>query len=202
MVDRTQIDITMSTIVALIVPTSEPTNVDPKDLGPILTPPLTFGQGPGGFLISSQRDQMEVMAGPNRIEVKDLSGQNAFATRKIPTVLGFFVKVGSSKLISYGINFILVVPCPKPDTWIVDNVLARDTSEKTGRTLLGGGVSLKILAGEKVWRVKLDPTEGDHMTVDFNASQNTEQLPSQEALKTELTEQFEALMSFLNQLGL
>jgi len=192
----------MSTIVALIVPASEPTSIGQKEIDSILTRPLTVGQGPAGLLIGSQRDQMEVIAGPNRIEVKDLSGRSDFALRKIPTVLAFFVKAASSKLLSYGINFILVVPCPKPDTWITDNVLARDISEKTGRTLLGGGVSLKVSANGKAWRVKLDPAENDHLTVDFNASQKTEQLPSEEALKAELTQQFEALMSFLDQLGL
>ena len=202
MVDRAQIDITMSTIVALIVPASEPTSIDQKDIDSVLTRPLTIGQGPAGLLIGSQRDQVEVIAGPNRIEVRDLSGRSDFALRKIPTVLGFFVKAASSKLISYGINFILAVPCSKPDTWITDNVLARDISEKTGKTLLGGGISLKVSAGEKVWRVKLDPTENDHLTVDFNASQKIEKLPSEEELKVELTQQFEDLMSFLDQLGL
>ncbi len=202
LVDLKKIDITMSTIVALIAPSREPTNLEQKDLEHILTPPLTIGQGMGGFIVSSQRDQIEVTALPNRIEVKDLSGHSDFAMRKVPTVLDVFVKAMSSKLATYGINFVLLIPCTKPETWIIDNILARNISEKTGKTLLGGGVTLKVSAGEKTWTVNLTPAENDHMTVNFNISQNTEQLPYEETLKSEMVEHFEALISFLNQLGL
>lgn len=192
----------MATIVALVVSDGEPPNIDQRSLESVLRRPLTIGQTAAGLLVGSQRDQIEVIVATGRIEARDLSGSDDFGTRKTSSVLSFFVREGHYGLTTYGVNFVLSLLCPNPEAWIVDNILARDLAEKSGRTLLGGGAHLRLAAGEKLWRVSFDPAENDSLILNFNASQKAGQLPTADALMAEQAKQYEALLKFLEQLGL
>jgi len=200
LIDLTNIDMIMSTIAVLIIPPAQPRSIDQKDLQQILTRPLAIGQSPEGLLVSSQRDQIEVIAGGNKINVRDLSGEPRFSESKIPPTLHFFL--GSSQISSYGVNFIIAVPRVEPLQWIRDNILSPQISERTQKTLIGGAGTLKVATEHKTWNVKLEPGEGDTINVDFNASEETQQLPDDDRLRQELQEQFDALLRFLNDLGL
>lgn len=200
MIDQTNIDIMMSTIAVITAPPAQPRSMDQKDLQKVLTRPLAIGQSPEGLLVSSQRDQIEVIAGGNKVNVRDLSGQPRFFESKIPPILRFFL--GSSQINSYGVNFIVVVPRVEPLQWMRDNILSSQISERTQKTLIGGAGTLKIAFEHKTWNIKLEPGEGDTINVDFNASEETQQLPDDARLCQELQEQFDALLQFLNDLRL
>lgn len=200
MINQTNIDIIMSTIAVITAPPAQPRSIDQKDLQQVLTRPLAVGQSPEGLLVSSQRDQIEVIAGGNKINVRDLSGEPRFSESKIPSTLRFFL--GPSQIKSYGVNFIITVPRVEPLQWMRDNILSPQISEKTQKTLIGGAGTLKIAAEQKIWNIKLEPGEDDTINVDFNASEETQQLPDNDRLRQELQEQFDALLRLLNDLGL
>lgn len=190
----------MSTIAVITAPPPQPRSIDQKDLQQVLTRPLAIGQSPEGILVSSQRDQIEVIVGGNKINVRDLSGQPRFSESKIPPILHFFL--GPSQINSYGVNFIVVVPRVEPLQWMRDNILSPQISERTQKTLIGGAGTLRIAFEHKTWNIKLEPSEDDTINVDFNASEETQQLPDDARLCQELQEQFDALLRFLNALRL
>ena len=74
MFDCSRVDITMATIVALVNPSGEPAPLEQGKLESVLRQPLTVGQTPTGFLVGSQRGQIEAIVASNRVEVRDLSG--------------------------------------------------------------------------------------------------------------------------------
>jgi len=190
----------MSTIAVITAPPAQPRSIDQKDLQQVLTRPLAIGQSPEGLLVSSQRDQIEVIVGGNKINVRDLSGEPRFSQSKIPPTLHFFL--GPSQINSYGVNFTIAVPRVEPLQWLRDNILSPQISERTRKTLIGGAGALKIAVEHKTWNIKLESGEGDTINVDFNASEETQQLPDNGRLRQELQEQFDALLRFLNDLGL
>ena len=200
MVDQTNIDVVISTIAVLTPPPAQPKSIDQRDLQRVLARPLSIGQTPDGIIVSSQRDQIEVIAGGNKINVRDLSGRKTFSESRIPPVLHFFLD--TPQITSYGVNFVIAVPCAEAPQWIRDNILSTQISEKTGKTVIGGAGVLKIAFGNKTWNIKLEPREDAYMNVDFNASEETQQLPENGRLREELQEQYDALVGFLNELGL
>ena len=200
MIDQASIDIVMSTIAVIIATPAQPRSIDQKDLQQVLTRPLAIGQSPEGLLVSSQRDQIEAIVGGNKINVRDLSGEPRFSESKIPPILHFFL--GPSQINLYGVNLIIAVPRVEPLQWMRDNILSPQIPERTQKTLIGGAGTLKIDAEHKTWNIKLEPGEGDTINVDFNASEETQQLPDDDRLRQELQEQFDALLRFLSDLGL
>jgi len=60
---------------------------------------------------------------------------------------------------------------------------------------------LKIAADPKTWNVKLEPRE-DKISVDFNATEDTQEVPDLAHLRQEMGEQFESMLKFLTELGL
>jgi len=202
MVNVDKIYVIMSTIAVILNEPSKPVSIDPKAMEAVLARPLAIGQSLEGLMISSQRDQIEVVLNPNRINVRDLGGKSTFRQSRIPFVLDFFMQLLATDSLSYGINFLITVPCSEPRQWVTDKILNPQISEKTGKVLMGGGASLRISSEPKVWNVKLDPTDEQTIQLDFNASEQAKKLPDQSRLCEELQEQFDALLGFLTSLGL
>jgi len=201
LVDQAKIKISMTTIAILTAP-PQPYTIDQQELQKLLTPPLTIGQSPEGLLVSSQKDQIQVIAGGIKTNVRDLSGRKTFSRNKIPAILEFFIRRFKLKVTSYGVNFIINVPCMEPVKWIGDNIISTQISQKTGKTLIGGMATVKMAAGQKTWNIKFEPSGNKMISVDFNASEETPQLPDRQRLREELQEQFQALLGFLNDLEL
>ena len=201
MVDKAKIQISMTTIAILAAPPQQ-SNINQQEFEQILTPPLTIGQAPEGLLVSSQKDQIQVLAGGTKTNVRDLSGRKTFSRNKIPSILHFFVDRFKLQVTSYGVNFIIKMPCIEPGKWIVDNILSTQVFQKTGKTLIEGAAAIKIASEQKTWNIKFEPKGDKVMNVDFNASADTQQLPNQKRLREELQEQFQALVEFLDALEL
>ena len=200
MVDLKKIDISITTI-AIITALPQQSAISQQELEQILTPPLTIGQTSEGMLVSSQKDQIQVIMGGIKTNVQDLSGRKGFSRSKIPSILSFFVNRFALQVSTYGINFIINVPCKEPVKWIGDNIISSQVSQKTKKTLIGGTATVKIAAEQKTWNIKFEPSGDKMISVDFNASEET-QLPNQKRLREELQEQFHALLGFLNDLEL
>jgi len=191
----------MSTIAVLAEPPQQ-SAISQQEFEQILTPPLTIGQSPLGLLVSSPKDQIEVVAGGIKTNVRDLSGRKTFSKNKIPAILHFLIDRFKLQVTSYGVNFVINVPCIEPVKWIGDNIISTQVSQKTGKTLIGGIATVKIEAEQKTWNIKFEPSGNKMIKVDFNASEETQQLPDRQRLREELQEQFQALLEFLNALEL
>ncbi|MFC2073059.1 hypothetical protein ACFLUU_10285 [Chloroflexota bacterium] len=201
MVDPKKIDLSMATIAIITVPPQQ-SGINQQELEKILTPPFTIGQSLEGVLVSSQKDQIQVITGGIKTNVQDLSGRKGFSRNKIPSVLHFFVDRLKLKVTTYGVNFIINVPCMEPVKWIGDNIISSQVSKKTKKTLIGGTATVQIAAGQKTWNIKFESRGDKGINVDFNATENAQQLPNQKRLCEELQEQFQALLELLNALEL
>lgn len=202
MFDVEKIDVTMSTIAVLAVTPEQPMSISQKELEDVLRRPVSVVQSPAALVVSSQRDQIEAILSGNKTNIRDLSGRKDFSESKVPTILHFFIQRLPSRITSYGLNFVMSVPCAKPARWISDNILSPQITEKTGKTLVGGAGTLKLEVGSKTWNVKFDPGDNEVISVDFNASEQTEELPEPNRLREELQEQFDELLEFLDSLEL
>ncbi len=117
--------------------------------------------------------------------------------------MSFFIQRFALQVTSYGVNFVINVPCIEPAKWIADNLLStNNVLQKTGETLIGSAATLRIASGQKKRNIKFEPSGDKAISVDFNASEETPQLPNQKRLREELQEQFQALLEFLNALEL
>ncbi len=203
MVDKDKIYFVMSTIAVIIEKPIEQLRMDQKELEEILHRPVTIGQSPEGLVISSQRDQLEITVSPIRINVRDLSGTHDFEKCKIPEVLLFMVQKFEASLSSYGVNFLMNLPYDAdPGEWIRDNILSENLAAKTGKKLLSGKAGIQLESGHKQWNIRLDSTNDGQILIDFNAHEEAKELPGKDSLITQLKEQHDGLLEFLNSLGL
>lgn len=202
MVEINKIDVTISTIAVLTELPQQALAIDQKELEQILTRPLSIVQSPTSLVVSSQRDQLEAILSGNKTNIRDLNGRKTFLKSKIPTVLNFFIQRFASQVTSYGVNFIVTVPCVQPAQWIANNLISSRVSEKTGKMPVGRMCVVSVESGRKTWNIKLEPIDDKTLNVDFNASEETQQLPDVKTMRDELQEQFDGLLKFLNDLEL
>lgn len=201
MVNINDVYLVMSTI-AVTHEVPEPKNVNVKDFEQFLGPAITVGGSVAGTVISSQREQIEIIIANNVTNVRDLSGRKDFSASKVGMILEFFVGNYGLKINSYGVNFILRVPCLEAQKWIRENILSSRISEKTGKELVGGVGTMSVKSGRKTWNIKFESTEDKKIAVDFNASQKINKLPNADVLRDELKKQWNSLVKFLSDLGL
>ncbi len=202
LVDTNKIDITISTIAVVTEPPQQALAIDQKELEQVLSRPLSVVQSPTALVVSSQRDQLEAILSGNKTNIRDLSGRKSFLESKIPIVLNFFIQRFASQVISYGVNFIVTVPCVQPAQWIANNLISSRVSEKTGKMPVGRMCVVSVESGRKSWNIKLEPIDDKTLNIDFNASEETQRLPDVKTMHDELQEQFDGLLKFLNDLEL
>lgn len=177
-------------------------NVNVKELEQFLSPPITVGAAPEGSIISSPREQIEIIASSVKTNVRDLSGKKDFAGSKVGIILNWFTTSFGVKVNSYGVNFMLRVSCSNPRQWITENILSSRISERTGKKLTSGAAAVSLEAEPKTWNIRFEPLDDKSLAVDFNASQKTIELPVAEVLSGEFRTQWELLAKFLGDLGL
>lgn len=201
MVNIDDIYMVMATV-AIVHEVPEPKSVNVKDFEQLLFPPITVANSPAGMLISSQREQIEVLVASTKTDFRDLSGRKDFSSSKIGEVVKYFASKFGLKINTYGINFILRVPHLEPGKWIMENVLSSGILEKTGKVLVGGAGTVSLKSGRKTWNVGFESTNDNKIEVNFNASEKRVELPSAVALRNELKKQWDLLVKFLSDLGL
>ncbi len=202
MVNIDDVYLVMSTV-AILHEIPEPKNINIKDLEKLLSPPITaVASSPVGTLISSQRDQIEILIANNKTDFRDLSGRKDFSSSNIGKMVEYFVSEFQLKVNTYGINFILRVPHSEPRKWITENILSPEISSKTGKKLVGGKGTVSLKSGRKTWNIEFDATEDNRIGVNFNATEKGDKVPSTEALRNELNKQWNLLVKLFSDIGL
>src|SRR4030042_6424976 len=119
MVNIDDIYLVMSTV-ALLHEIPEPKNINIKEFEKFLGPPINaVASSPVGMLISSQRDQTEILIANNKTDFRDLSGRKDFSSSNIGKIVEYFVSEFQLKVHTYGINFILRMPHSEPQKWVM-----------------------------------------------------------------------------------
>ena len=205
MSEPTKLDLLFSTVAVVFDPIQNMPafRITDETLTEILKHPLNLGNAPGGqIVISSPRDNIEVQISPNKIDVRDLSGDIAHGQSEIPRVSSGFIELfDNPNLISYGINFVVEIANDNPALWVANRLLHADLSEYFGDEVTSNQVSLMFPNSDKDITLQIGARGRNQLHVNFNASQNTSNLPSNEDLSEEIAQQYQILQSKLVQLG-
>ena len=202
MTEMSSWDISQSTIAVVIQPPASPPGIEDSDLRSIMRPPFSIGQGLAGeAFVSSTRDQMEIILSPTKINVRDLSGRNAFGDSKVPEILHLLVQKYDTTIDSFGINFIFQIPNSDPQGWIRKILLNPGIQEASGLALLGGQARISLQNNRKTWNISFQQAQDNSgIEVNFNASENTRELPAPDALRQSMDEQLRGLSELISKL--
>ena len=199
-------ELLVSTVAVVLAPVDPPPlsiSTRTLELEGILRRPISLSQGPEGPIVTSSRDQVEVRFLPNKFDVRESSGEVARAKNSISRIahslLATFDELNPQ---SYGVNFILEIDVERPQEWLGKNLLNLGLSSVLDTDVSSNLVTLMLNRYPKTWTVRFETRSGDRLSVNFNASENTDDLPNQEILGREIEEQFESLKDFLDQIGL
>lgn len=207
-IDLSTIDVVMSTVAVVIGAPDEPPVLDQDLLTPLLGRPFSISGGltvgPGGIgntvIVTSPRQQIEVIAQPTKINVQDQSGKKEFEDSKITDVLYAIVDSYGTDVASYGLNFVLSIECPEPSEWIARHVYDPRLSARTGKTLLGGSANIRLDSPPVVLTLSLNAEGDNHIHVNSNASYQGA-LPDETSLRDQLTSQYADLKRLLSNIG-
>ncbi len=168
------IETLVSTIAVVFPPVSE-LDLDEETVTALLKPPLNLSQSQdGATLFSSARTQLEVFLFPNKLNVREMSGDQVQAANKIPPVVhGFLDALDVNEPASFGINFLIEVPCDTPSNWIGRTFLAKSLSDSLGiETLIQSDhISVVFDRGPKVWTVRFISQKSERLRIDLNSSE-------------------------------
>jgi hypothetical protein len=201
MVNVTDIYLVMRTV-AILHELPETKNIDLKNFEKIMSPPVTAAATPSGTMISSQRDQIEILIAGNKTDFRDLSGKTDFTESKIEGVAQYFAGEFKLKANTMGINFIIRVPQEDPEQWMIDNIISSEFSKKTKKKLIGGSASVSIKSGSKTWNIVFEISEKNKIGLNFNMTKSTKQILDAQKIKKEFEDQWKFLVRLLNELGL
>ena len=180
----------------------ETKNIDLKAFENLMSPPVTAAVTVSGTMISSQRDQIEIIIASNKTDFRDLSGKTDFSSSKIETVLKYFVEEFKIKANTLGINFILRVPQDEAQEWILNNILSSELSKKINKKLIGGTGNVSFKSGSKTWNIIFEVNEKNKIGINFNMTESIKQIPIIKGLKKEFGNLWKFLVKFLTDLGL
>ena len=205
MVAPEQIDVIQSSIAAIVTPADHPVTVDQNSFLDFLSRPVNISQDTLGQLsVNSTRDGIEITLSGNKLNVRDLSGRQDMTESRLPTVSHRFLEaIGAGDPTAYGINYDLIVSMDDPATWAADNLISEQLRGRVEQSAVSAGLFVRWDAAPKTWNIRIEPSpRQDGIRIDFNAHQDTQRLPDSVELLAELTEQYDALVIFMNQIGL
>lgn len=162
-----------------------------EQLGDVLRRPFTIGQtADGRLIVNSNRDQIEVQLYPNKIDVRDSSGELAKAKVKVPEVLSKIMALvfqdASPNIKTYGINIVVEFPIAEPNTWIGETFLKDELSTIFGPPISSNEIAIRASEPPKTIIVKMLSRENSRININFSASEDTESLPDVDRLAEEL----------------
>lgn len=201
-------DVMLSTIAVLFTPPDHPVTVSRQQAEEVMRPPLTIAKSLiGPDLIVSQREQVEIQLAVNKVDVRDVSGNQDFSDSRVPELLTWILGIiEPSEFISFGVNFIVQIDPVAVDEWSIPH-LAHPNLTSFGESL-GISVSrvdstLRCEVPPKQWNIKFEmKPENDAVMVDLNAHEKISNMPSTTDLLSEMTDQFAKLSQFLDKLKL
>lgn len=185
-------DLVLATIAILFEPPemAHPV-ITQEQLGDVLRRPFTIGQtADGRLIVNSNRDQIEVQLYPNKIDVRDSSGELAKAKVKVPEVLSKIMALvfqdASPNIKTYGINIVVEFPIAEPNTWIGETFLKDELSTIFGPPISSNEIAIRASEPPKTIIVKMLSRENSRININFSASEDTESLPDVDRLAEEL----------------
>lgn len=200
--DQSSWDVSQSTIAVVIQPPAPPLDFGESDLRSLMRPPFSIVQGSTGEnYVSSTRDQLEVIFSPTKINVRDLSGRGEFSDSRIPEILHMFVRKYGTPIRSFGINFVILVPKPDPQGWIRRVLLNPRIEGASKLPVIGGQVLVSLRADPKTWNIKFQRAQDNSgIEVNFNASEDTHEIPVPDVLRKSMDEQLSGLRELMHNL--
>ena len=173
----------------------------------LMRPPLNVTQGlDGSLMVSSSRDQIEVSLLPNKIDVRDVSGDEGKTPGTVPNIVKSLLdSLAVEKIATYGVNLLMDLSFDdheRPDAWIARTFLNQSRLAELGPSLSSDNVSVSFDQDSKRQTIRFQVIEGQRIRVNSNASSTTNSLPPVNQLEMELTSGFEGLTEFLRKVGL
>ena len=188
-----------STVAVVYNPQFEPKSpVSAQAIGQFLQRPTVNLSPDGSVVITSHRDQVEVVLSANKVDFRDVSGRDERVYEKIPGVLHeLCLLLSDDPPKSFGINFIVSVPKENPSAWIAQKFLTKDLNSFIQAPLESDTVSVIYKQSDKRVTVRFEPSPESTVIVNFNASEEVTKLPGQEEMATDIKFQQRALLDFL-----
>ena len=170
-----------------------------EDLEQFLTPELGVGQTADGRLVfTSIADQMEVIVGVNRIDVRDRSPQSP-RTRQASQVAQGILRVLNGDARAYGVNyeFETDIPSGASGAFLLKTFIKEDTANYI-EGLKGAALTLFFDMDDRQASIVIEPKrrrpEADKIFVNVNVHKDlgeSESAPVEEQLATEIEAYFE-----------
>jgi hypothetical protein len=177
-----------------------------EELERFLTPELTSAQtADGRFVITSIADQMEVIIGVNRIDVRDRSPQGPRA-KKVSQVAQGILQALNGDIRAYGINYEFETDTPNGTSgaFLLKAFIREDTKNYI-KNLKGAALTLFFNMGDRQARIVIEPRrrrpEADKIFVSVNVHTDlgeSESAPVEEKLTTEIETYFEKVKEILS----
>lgn len=171
-----------------------------------LTPEISSAQTPDGrFVITSLADQMEVIIGGNRIDVRD-RGRTGPRAEKISEVAHGILQVLNVDARAYGINYEFETDTPHGTSgaYLLEAFIKKDT-RKHIEGLEGAALTLFFHIGDRQARIVIEPRrsrpEARRIFFNVNVHANLgekETAPVAERLRTEIEGYFEKINEILS----
>ena len=193
------LDFVASTVAVLFGPEFQPKSPVPgQAISRFMHRPTLNISPEGAAVITSHRDQIEVVLAANKLDVRDVSGRDEIAHERITTVLhGISPILSDDKPRSYGINFVVSMPKDNPTRWIAEKFLSPGLKSIIESPIGSNSVSLTFEQARKRMTVRFDPGPESTIMVNFNASEEISELPGQQAMVTDIGAQHKTLLDFL-----
>ena len=174
------------------------------ELKGIIHPPLNIGSSPDGItVVSSPRDQLDILLGQSHVQVRDNSGQEPGKKPVSKVIYDVLVPLGVTYR-AFGLNYGLVFKAKSdlsPAKLIRDKFLNVGFLEpKLDSPLEGASVRLYYPRGAKICNLLLEPYEGpksDRFHIDLNVHEDTTSLPPPDALAESFKKEHDDLLKFL-----
>ncbi len=196
------VELVLSTIAVILKPPLPQADISQEQVGTILKRPISVVSVPNVTVFSSIRDQIDVRLQPNKLEVRELSGNVTQAKGALPRVLTEFMGLlGNPSVQSFGVNFIVEVKLDNPKQWLSTRFMNPKMVEQLGQPIQLPLLSLQIDRPLKTWLVRFEVPSSDILTVNFNASESSDSLPPADVLAADVEKQHTAFIEFLRQLG-
>lgn len=176
-----------------------------ETLKKIIRPPLTIGTAgePGVTVVSSPRDQIDILLGQGRLQVRDNSGREPGEKPVSRIVLDTLVQL-AGKYRALGLNYGLAFRLRSgelPAQLIKDKMLnTKFLGSKIDTGFIGTAIKLQYPKGSKIYNLLLEPYEdpkSERFHIDLNVHEDTTTLPPHDVLEKSFKTEYSDLIKLL-----
>lgn len=193
------LEIILITVAVLFEPVTVSTPIAETDALKVLKRPVNLAQSMNGSLIiSSNRDQKEIVISPNKIDARDTSEDIDEAKTRLPELLRYFLDlIGNPTLKTLGINFVLEAEAIDTQRWLADKTISASFREQITGPISSKSISVTFERSDQEWTLTFSAPTPERISVNFNASKDMASLPSETDLSNSIKEQFSDMEQYL-----